>query len=62
MKLLLQSLSMGSVAVATLVGIYGRRRTDFMSDFTYNKYHFGVAVHAMAAGGLFQAMKMAPGP
>ena len=53
MKTILQLVSMGSAFIAPLVGIYGRRRTDFMSDFTYNKYHFGVLVHVLAAGGLF---------
>jgi len=33
-----------SIAMASLMGIFGRRRTDFLSDFTYNKYHFGVFV------------------
>ena len=35
-------LSMLSYASGIGVGMYGRSRIKFSSDFTYNKYHFGV--------------------
>ena len=47
-----------SVAMASLMGVLGRRRTDFISDFTYNKYHFGVVVQVASAVGLLQSIKM----
>jgi hypothetical protein len=40
------------------VGIYGRHRTHFRNDFTYNKYHFGVFVHIGSALGMASAVKM----
>ena len=33
---------MGSIVGAVSMGLYGRSRINFIYDFTYNKYHFGV--------------------
>ena len=49
---------MASVVTAVAMGMYGRRRTDFMGDFSYNKYHFGVYCHIAAAAGFMQARKL----
>ena len=46
-----------SVALAGLVGLYGRRRTDFASDFCYNKFHFGVWIQVAAGVGMFKIVK-----
>ena len=34
--------SIGLYISAIPIGIYGRNRVNFSSDFIYNKYHFGV--------------------
>jgi hypothetical protein len=53
-----RAFALGSIAMASLMGVLGRRRTDFMSDFTYNKYHFGVAVQVASALGVMQCIKL----
>ena len=40
------------------VGIYGRNRVNFSTDFTYNKYHFGVFTHIVSGAGLMLSSKM----
>eukprot|EP00347_Sterkiella_histriomuscorum_P006630 403352037 len=51
-------LSFGSYATSILLGIYGRQRSDFSNDFTYNKYHFGVALNILAGTGLYLSAKV----
>ncbi|CDW90141.1 UNKNOWN [Stylonychia lemnae] len=51
-------LSYSSYAVATLLGIYGRQRSDFSNDFTYNKYHFGVFVNILSGAGFYLSAKV----
>ena len=38
---MIKAFALTSAAIAPIMGMYGRRRTDFLSDFTYNKFHFG---------------------
>lgn len=61
-------LSLGSYATALLMGLYGRHRSDFSSDFTFNvpftqsnfpqKYHFGVLINLGAGAGLYMSAKV----
>ena len=44
MESFLHVTAMGSIAMAITLGLYGRHRTGFVSDQTYNKYHFGVYI------------------
>ena len=53
-----RTFALTQVAVAAFMGIFGRRRTDFISDFTYNKYHFAVFVQAASSFGLMQSVKI----
>ena len=48
---------MNTVNAVTL-GLYARRRHRFRSDFTYNKYHFGVFTQIMAALGIAASGKL----
>ena len=40
------------------IGLYARRRNNFRKDFTYNKFHFGCAVHILSALGIAASAKM----
>ncbi len=42
------------------MGLYGRKRHNFFSDFTYNKFHFGVYLQVVSAVGLFKVRKLIP--
>jgi len=50
---LFQSLYMGSAITGFTLGIYGRRRTRFARDFTYNKFHFGIYVNLASSFGIY---------
>merc|ERR1711937_89989 len=50
-------LSMLSYASAIGIGMYGRSRIKFSSDFTYNKYHFGVYNVLICGAGFMLAAK-----
>ena len=52
-------LYMGSTVHAVGLGLYARRRHNFRSDFTYNKFHFGVFVQLASAVGLAACSKLA---
>lgn len=58
MDKLLQGSAMASVTGAVMMGLYGRSRQNFLSDFTYNKFHFGVYVQIITAIGLFKIRKL----
>jgi hypothetical protein len=56
--LLWQSLYFGTTVSALAMGIYGRKRHQFRSDFTYNKYHFGTFIHLASGFGMSMSAKM----
>ena len=43
------------------VGVYGRHRTTYRDDFTFNKYHFGVFLQLFSGFG-FAAVSKMPNP
>jgi hypothetical protein len=47
-----------STVCATLLGLYNRKRHKFSSDYTYNKYHFGVLCNLAANYGLYTSRKL----
>ena len=50
-------LSLLSYTSGIFMGMYGRNRIKFSSDFTYNKYHFGVFNMMASGAGLMLASK-----
>ena len=50
-------LSLASYASSVGIGMYGRNRVNFSTDFTYNKYHFGVFVNIVSGAGLMLSSK-----
>ena len=52
------NLSMASYVSGIGLGIYGRNRINFRSDFTYNKYHFGMFCNLASGFGLMLSAKM----
>ena len=50
-------LSLLSYTSGIFMGMYGRNRIKFSSDFTYNKYHFGVFNMFASGAGLMLAAK-----
>ena len=50
-------LSMGCYAAGIGIGMYGRSRIKFSSDFTYNKFHFGVYNVLICGMGFMLAAK-----
>jgi hypothetical protein len=54
-----QSLYLFSTVSAIGMGIYGRKRHQFRSDFTYNKYHFGILIQLASAFGMSISARMA---
>ena len=58
-SLLWSSLFISSAVVGVSMGLYGRKRHSFRSDFTYNKYHFGVIINLGSAAGMAFSAKMA---
>ena len=62
------NISYTSCAASILLGFYGRSRSDFSSDFTFNvrlnrvirkqKYHFGVLTNLLSGGGLYLSAKV----
>ena len=52
------SLSLYSTGVG--LGMYGRNRINFSSDFTYNKYHFAIFCQMLSGAGLMLTTKMNP--
>ena len=51
------ALSLLSYSSGLMMGLYGRNRINFSSDFTYNKYHFGVFTNIASGAGLMMASK-----
>ena len=51
-------MSLASYASGFGVGMYGRRRVDFSTDFTYNKYHFSVFTNFLCGAGYMLTSKM----
>merc|ERR1712086_712319 len=49
--------SLGLYASGIGLGMFGRNRIKFSSDFTYNKYHFGVFNMFASGAGLMLAAK-----
>ena len=47
-----QALFMLSTTTGLFMGVYGRKRHTFRSDFTFNKYHFGVFIQLSSAFGM----------
>ena len=45
-------LYVSSTVLGIGVGLYGRRRTNFSNDFSYNKLHFGVFLNITSGGAL----------
>ena len=58
MDKLIQATALSSAFSAIAMGLYGRHRQHFASDFTYNKFHFGTYLQIFAAVGLFSVRKM----
>ena len=52
------NMSIASYVSAIGLGIYGRNRINFSSDFTYNKYHFGMFCNLACGFGLMLSAKM----
>ena len=52
------SLYLGSTVTALAMGIYGRKRHQFRSDYTYNKYHFGSLIQLASGFGMSMSAKM----
>lgn len=50
-------LSMLSYSSGLCMGLYGRNRINYSSDFTYNKYHFGVFTNIASGAGFMMASK-----
>ena len=50
-------LSMLSYSSGLIMGLYGRNRINYSSDFTYNKYHFGVFTNMASGAGFILASK-----
>lgn len=42
------------------LGLMGRNRINFSSDFTYNKYHFAIAAQLVTGAGLMLTSKLRP--
>ena len=57
-SLLWSSLFFTSTVAGITMGIYGRKRHAFRSDFSYNKYHFGVFINIGSAVGMAFSAKM----
>ena len=53
----IQAFGIAGIVSAVGLGLYGRSRTNFIYDFTYNKYHFGVYVQLAAASSMFKLIK-----
>ena len=51
-------MSLASYISAVGIGMYGRRRVDFSTDFTYNKYHFSVFSNILCGAGYMLSSKM----
>ena len=51
-------ISIGLYIFAIPIGMYGRSRVNFSSDFKYNKYHFGVFSQILTAAGFMFSSKM----
>ena len=51
-------MALASYIQAVGVGVYGRNRVNFSTDFTYNKYHFGVFTNIVSGAGLMLSSKM----
>ena len=51
-------MSLASYVSAVGIGMYGRRRVDFSTDFTYNKFTFGVFTNIICGAGLMLSSKM----
>ena len=54
-----QSFYLLSTVTAIGMGVYGRKRHQFRSDFTYNKYHFGTLIQLASAFGMSMSARMA---
>merc|ERR1712194_64068 len=52
--------SLGLYASGIGLGMFGRNRIKFSSDFTYNKYHFAIACQMLTGAGLMLTTKMRP--
>ena len=52
------NLSIASYVSGIAFGVYGRKRIEYSTDFTYNKYHFGVFTNIVCGAGLMLSAKM----
>ena len=50
-------LQLCTTSTAIGFGLWGRRRTEFSNDFSYNKFHFGVYTSLFATYGIHLALR-----
>ena len=54
------ALSLTCYVSAVTLGLYGKSRINYSSDFTYNKYHFGVCSLLASGAGFMLSCKVTP--